>query len=55
MAVLSLFYLVGMVDRCFVTLLQGAIKADLHITEFQLSLLYGAAFAIVVAIGIIRH
>jgi len=48
-AILSLLYLLGMIDRYFITLLQGAIKADLHITDFQLSLLYGAAFAVVFA------
>lgn len=44
--VLILAYTVSFVDRQILTLLVGPIRATLHITDFQLSLLHGLAFAL---------
>ena len=39
-------YALAFVDRTILTLLVGPIRADLHITDTQVSLLHGFAFAI---------
>ncbi|HEX7874031.1 MAG TPA: MFS transporter [Sphingobium sp.] len=44
--VLILAYMVSFIDRQMLTLLVGPIRATLHITDFQLSLLHGFAFAL---------
>jgi MFS family permease len=56
-AVLFLAYALAFVDRTILTLLVGPIRADLHISDTQVSLLHGFAFAIfytVVGIPIAR-
>lgn len=45
-AVLILAYTVSYIDRTMLTLLVGPIRASLHISDLQLSLLHGLAFAI---------
>src|ERR1700712_1561114 len=45
LAVLMLAYMVSFIDRQLLTLLVGPIRATLHISDFQLSLLHGFAFA----------
>jgi MFS family permease len=44
--VLSLAYVCSFVDRQILSLLIGAVRADLGISDFQVSLLQGAAFAL---------
>lgn len=44
--VLSLLYILSMLDRNILTLLADPIRSDLRISDFQLSLLYGIAFAL---------
>jgi MFS family permease len=44
--VLIVAYTLSFVDRQILTLLVGPIRATLHITDFQLSLLHGFAFAL---------
>lgn len=46
LGVLILAYTVSFIDRQILTLLVGPIRATLHITDFQLSLLHGIAFAL---------
>ena len=56
-AVLFVAYALAFVDRTILTLLVGPIRADLHITDTQVSVLHGFAFAIfytVVGIPIAR-
>ncbi len=45
-AVLFVAYALAFVDRTILTLLVGPIRADLHISDTQVSLLHGFAFAI---------
>jgi len=45
-AVLMVAYTFSFLDRYIVNLMVGPIKADLHISDFQFSLLTGAAFGI---------
>lgn len=49
--ILCLLYILSMLDRNVMTLLVDQIRADLKITDFQLSLLYGAAFSLFYALG----
>ena len=49
-AVLFLFTVLSVLDRNLLTLLVGPIKADLGLSDVQLSLLYGLAFAIFYAV-----
>lgn len=44
--VLSVLYILSMLDRNIITLLAESIRSDLQISDFQLSLLYGIAFAL---------
>lgn len=44
--ILSLLYVLSMLDRNILTLLAVPIQRDLQISDFQLSLLYGIAFAL---------
>ncbi|MET0363449.1 MAG: MFS transporter [Sphingobium sp.] len=46
LSVLILAYMVSFIDRQILTLLVGPIRATLHISDFQLSLLHGFAFAL---------
>lgn len=46
LAVLFLAYALSFVDRTIVSLLVGPIRADLHVSDTQVSLLHGFAFAI---------
>jgi MFS family permease len=46
LAVLFLFYVMSYLDRYIFTMLVGPIKADLNLTDFEMSLLLGPAFAI---------
>jgi MFS family permease len=46
LAVLMLAYILATVDRQILSLMVGPIRHDLGITDFQLSLLQGAAFAV---------
>lgn len=48
--VLSLFYILSVLDRIILTLLVTPIKADLVLTDFQMSLILGPAFAIFYAL-----
>ncbi|MFC4595763.1 spinster family MFS transporter [Sphingobium tyrosinilyticum] len=45
LSVFMLAYMVSFIDRQLLTLLVGPIRATLHISDFQLSLLHGFAFA----------
>lgn len=49
-AVLFVFTVLSVLDRNLLTLLVGPIKADLGLSDVQLSLLYGLAFAIFYAV-----
>ncbi|QAY95508.1 hypothetical protein CWB41_06980 [Methylovirgula ligni] len=44
--ILLIFYVVSFVDRTVITIMIGPIEKDLHITDFQMSLLIGPAFGI---------
>jgi len=44
--VLSMLYILSMLDRNIITLLADSIRSDLQISDFQLSFLYGIAFAL---------
>jgi MFS family permease len=46
LGVMTLIYLLNFVDRQLITILAPYIKADLHIGDAQLGLLYGTAFAL---------
>lgn len=46
LAVLTILYMVSMIDRQVIGLLIPAIKADLGLTDVQISLLTGPAFAV---------
>ena len=46
LAILFIAYALAFVDRTILTLLVGPIRADLHISDTQVSLLHGFAFAI---------
>lgn len=50
-AVLFTLYVLSLLDRNLMTLLIVAVQQDLGATDFQMSLLYGPAFAIFFAIG----
>ncbi len=50
-AVLSLAYMFGQIDRMVLNLLVEPIRADLGISDTQISLLQGFAFSIAIAIG----
>ncbi len=50
-ALLVLFYIVAMMDRKILSLLIEPMKADLDLTDVQVSLLYGAAFGITYSVG----
>ncbi|MBM4196984.1 MAG: MFS transporter [Gammaproteobacteria bacterium] len=45
-AVLTVAYVLSFIDRSILTLLVGPIKADLGVTDTQVSLLHGLAFAV---------
>lgn len=45
-AVLMALYIVSMLDRNIITLLGAAIQQDIGLTDFELSLIYGPAFAL---------
>ena len=49
-AVLFLFYVVAWIDRLIISMLVGPIKADLLLSDFQVSLIIGTAFALPIAI-----
>ncbi|MGA0709015.1 MAG: MFS transporter, partial [Steroidobacteraceae bacterium] len=46
MGVLTVAYILSFIDRSILTLMVGPIRADLGISDTQLSLLHGLAFAI---------
>lgn len=48
--VLSLFYILSVLDRIILTLLVTPIKADLSLTDFEMSLILGPAFAVFYAL-----
>lgn len=50
-AVLTFFYVLSLLDRNILSLLIDPIKRDLGISDFQISLLYGAAFSVFYALG----
>ena len=45
-AVLTVAYIFSFIDRSILTLLVGPIRADLGISDTQISLLHGLAFAV---------
>ncbi|ALJ16382.1 MFS transporter [Sphingopyxis macrogoltabida] len=45
-AILFVLYILSLIDRNVMALMVDAIKADLHISDFQISLLQGTAFGI---------
>jgi len=47
---LTLMYAFSLMDRQIMSLMVGPVRADLNITDFQLSLLHGMAFAVFYAI-----
>lgn len=49
--ILLVLYIISMLDRNIITLLGEQIRADLKLTDVQLSLLYGPAFAVSFALG----
>lgn len=49
--ILTLFYILSLMDRNILSLLIEPIKRDLLLTDIEVSLLYGAAFAIFYALG----
>lgn len=49
-AVLSLFYLLSLLDRLVISLLVGPIRRDLGVSDFEVSLLQGFAFGLFYAI-----
>jgi len=51
--VLYFFYLIAMLDRFVITLLQKPIKADLGVSDIELSLLFGGAFALCYALTVL--
>lgn len=51
LAVLLLFYIVSFLDRSIVAMLVQPIKADLGLTDFQVSLILGPAFAVFYAVA----
>jgi MFS family permease len=51
--VLLFYYVLSMVDRTIITMLVGPIQADLGLTDFEMSLLLGPAFAVVYSVGAI--
>lgn len=49
--VMTLFYVLSLMDRNILSLLIDPIKSDLRLTDIEVSLLYGAAFAIFYGLG----
>jgi MFS family permease len=51
MIVLTIAYMLSFVDRQILSLLVEPMKHDLHITDFEASLLQGLAFAAIYAVA----
>ena len=49
--VLALFYVLSLMDRNILSLLIEPMKQDLRLTDVEVSLFYGAAFALFYAVG----
>lgn len=51
LAILLVFYIIALIDRSIVAMLVTPIKADLALTDFEISIILGPAFALVYAVA----